>query len=160
MQSIFLGTLPLAFAALIALVLTLTRTANKTNSRIRDRVISLFLLCIALQFLHFVEEYVTRFNERFPQLLGLAAWSNEFFVSFNLIWITVWTLSAIGLRANFRPAFFAVWFLIISMVLNGVAHPVLAIAAGGYFPGLWTSPFLGVMGLMLGLDFWKFTAGY
>ncbi len=116
------------------------------------------MICISLQCLHFTEEFITRFNEQFPKLFGLPAWSSEFFVTFNLLWIFVWVLSAIGIRYNFRPAFFPVWFLIIAMVLNGFAHPVLAIIAEGYFPGLWTASLAGVAGVILGWNFWKFTA--
>ena len=32
---------------------------------------------------------------------------------------------------------------------NGLAHPLLAIRAGGYFPGLATAPLVGVVGVML-----------
>lgn len=38
----------------------------------------------------------------------------------------------------------AAWFLAIAGMFNGIAHPLLAIAAGGYFPGLVNSPFIGV----------------
>ena len=86
---------------------------------------------------------MTGFHERFPQMLGLPAWSGEFFVAFNLFWISVWVLSSIGVRTNFRPAFFPVWFFAIGMAGNGFAHPALAIAAAGYFPGLFTSPVVG-----------------
>lgn len=33
----------------------------------------------------------------------------------------------------------------------GIAHPILAIAAGGYFPGLVSSPFNGVASVRLWL---------
>ena len=35
------------------------------------------------------------------------------------------------------------------MMLNGVAYPLLAVDAGGYFPGLITAPVLGVAGAVL-----------
>ena len=34
-------------------------------------------------------------------------------------------------------------FLAIGMVLNGIVHPLLSVRAGGYFPGLVTSPLVG-----------------
>ncbi|MCP5090226.1 MAG: hypothetical protein GY949_04810, partial [Gammaproteobacteria bacterium] len=54
-------------------------------------------------------------------------------------------------------AYFAAWFLAIAGMLNGVAHPLLAIAAGGYFPGLITSPFIGAAGVWLWLGLRKAT---
>ena len=39
----------------------------------------------------------------------------------------------------------AAWFLAIAGMFNGIAHPLLALASGGYFPGLVSSPFIAVM---------------
>jgi len=35
------------------------------------------------------------------------------------------------------------------MMVNGIAHPLLAVDAAGYFPGLITAPMLGVAGAAL-----------
>ena len=158
LRSILVGTSALAAAALGSLLLTLTRRGFKSDSKTQDRLARLFLIGISLQCLHFIEEFITRFYQRFPRQLGVSAWSSEFFVAFNLFWIAVWGLSVIGIRQNFRAAFFATWFFIIAMVANGVAHPLLAVAVGGYFPGLWTSPLVVLVGVVLGSAFWKFTA--
>jgi uncharacterized membrane protein YhdT len=158
LQSILLGTSALALAAVVAVLLTLLRRAPEPDPKRRNRLINLLLIGVLLQCLHFGEEFLTRFNDRFPQLLGLPPWSREFFVAFNLFWIAVWVLSAVGLRNNLRLAHFPVWFLIVAMLLNGLGHPLLAIAVGGYFPGLWTSWLVGLMGLILGLNFWRFTS--
>jgi len=32
---------------------------------------------------------------------------------------------------------------------NGVAHPLLSVRVAGYFPGLITSPVLGIVGVLL-----------
>ncbi len=48
-------------------------------------------------------------------------------------------------------AFFPVWFFAIAAIVNGVAHPLPAVAARGYFPGLITSPVVGVVGVLLWL---------
>jgi hypothetical protein len=34
------------------------------------------------------------------------------------------------------------------MVLNLLAHPMLALRTGGYFPGLLTAPLVGVLGIL------------
>ena len=39
--------------------------------------------------------------------------------------------------------------LAIAGTFNGIAHPALALAAGGYFPGLISSPVIGVAGVLL-----------
>ena len=43
----------------------------------------------------------------------------------------------------------AAWFLAIAGMFNGIAHPLLAVAAGGYFPGLASSPFIGAASVWL-----------
>jgi hypothetical protein len=111
--------------------------------------VRLFLIGLAGQCLHFMEEFVTRFQERFTALLSLPAWSDDFFVVFNLLWLCVWILAAVGLWRGYRAALFPVWFFAIASIANGVAHPVLAVVAHGYFPGLMTSPVVGVIGVLL-----------
>ncbi len=125
------------------------------NEAAGHRVVPLLLAGIVVHCFHVMEEFVTRFHERFPQMLGLEVWSDDFFVTVNLGLISLFVLSAIGLQKSFRPAYVPVWFLAIAMVLNGVAHPALAIRAGGYFPGLVTSPVAGVVGVFLFGRLWK-----
>ena len=43
----------------------------------------------------------------------------------------------------------AFWFLAIAAAINGFAHPMFSLAVKGYFPGLITSPFVGVLGILL-----------
>jgi hypothetical protein len=98
-----------------------------------------------------MEEAVTGFPERFPPLLGLPAWSSDFFVVFNLAWLSIWILSTIGLFRGYWFALFPIWFFAIASIANGIAHPALALAVRGYFPGLITSPVVGVLGVLLWL---------
>ena len=93
---------------------------------------------------HFIEEWVMGFHIRFPALFGLEPMPLSFFVVFNLVWIMIWIDSIPFLRSAYKFAFFAAWFLAIAGMLNGLAHPLMAVASGGYFPGLLTSPFIGV----------------
>jgi hypothetical protein len=100
-------------------------------------------------------------------ILGLAAlaawflaWSEiplSVFLLFNLLWIGVWIASVPGLRSARSGAFFAAWFLAIAGIVNGIAHPLLALASGGYFPGLWTSPIIGGICVLLWLRLHKAT---
>jgi hypothetical protein len=52
-------------------------------------------------------------------------------------------------RAGYGAAFFAAWFLAVAAMANGVAHPLLAVASGGYFPGLVTAPVIAGVGIRL-----------
>lgn len=147
--SVLLGTAGLTVACVIALFITLLRpgiSAEKTGLQATARVA---VLAILIQATHFVEELATGFHKRFPDLLGLAPWPPRFFVSFNLIWLAIWSLSIWGLKARQRPALFPLWFLAIGCIANGLAHPLFAILTGGYFPGLVTSPFAGLVGVLL-----------
>jgi hypothetical protein len=104
---------------------------------------------LGIQLAHFAEEYFTGFYQRYPPLLGLAPWSSDFFVIFNLSWLGIWTWALFVLGEGSRLASGAVWFFALAAIANGIAHPVLAVIGGGYFPGLFTAPFLGAAGVWL-----------
>lgn len=63
----------------------------------------------------------------------------------------IWLLAIWAARTGRATLFAAIvlWFLAIAAIGNAIAHPLLAVLAGGYFPGLVTSPFLGLAGLFL-----------
>lgn len=149
LRSIAVGTGGLSLAAAIALWLTLTRSAADPVPQSRNRLLRVALPAVVLQIAHFTEELSRGFYVRFPELIGLRPWPAGFFVSFNLVWIALWILSLVGLRSHPRAALFPLWFLGIASALNGIAHPLLSILARSDFPGLWTSPFVGVAGVLL-----------
>ena len=148
-RSMILGPSVLYGVAAIALVLTIVRRPAKNSDDAIDAIIRLYLIGIAFQCLHFTEEFVTGFYLRVPPFLGFVPWSPEFFVTFNLIWIALWLLGAAGIKKRMSVAFFPVWFFAIGMVGNAIWHPLLCLATGGYFPGLFTSPFAGIIGVIL-----------
>jgi hypothetical protein len=151
LRSVLMGTAGLSAGAVVALLLTILRRPVEGDLAGHERTARLFLIGLAAQSLHFMEEFVTRFQIRFPGLLGLPAWPENFFVVFNLICLSIWILSAIGLQRRYRFALFPVWFFAIAGIANGIAHPMLAVVAKGYFPGLITSPMVGVLGVLLWL---------
>src|SRR5438128_9124252 len=51
-------------------------------------IVPLYLLGIAVQGLHFFEEYRTGFQQKFPAFFGYE-WSDQRFLVFNLIWLAV-----------------------------------------------------------------------
>ena len=151
MLSLLPSVIALGLAAFAAAFLSWRRPspAGKTVQRLAAaRVLT---AAVAIQGIHFAEEAVTGFHERFPGLFGLREMPFSFFVLFNLVWLGIWIVSIRGLRAGRPAAFFAAWFLAIAGALNGIAHPLLAMAAGGYFPGLLSSPLIGVAGVWLWL---------
>lgn len=154
-RSILTGTAGLGVALVVAAFLTFSR---RPAGPAVARVAPWFVGGIAAQFVHFSEEYIGGFHIRFPELLGLEPWSARFFVNFNLACVAVFLFSVPFVRRGFRAAFLPVWFLSVAAMANGIAHPLLAWVAGGYFPGLWTSPVLGVLGVLLWRRLWRSTA--
>jgi hypothetical protein len=146
-SSILLGTSGLILAAVVALAITRSRSPVASHQVRRVRRIA--GLGVLLQAGHFAEEYLHQFHLRFPVLFDLAPWSESFFLAFNLTWIAVWGLAIAGLGRLPRVAAFPLWFLAIASAANGVAHPLLSLAVSGYFPGLWSSPFVGILGVVL-----------
>jgi hypothetical protein len=106
-------------------------------------------LATGIQSLHFLEEASTGFPQRLGELVGLPPMPNSFFLVFNLAWIGIWIVSVPGLRSGRPAAYFPAWFLAVAAVVNGFAHPMLALVSAGYFPGLVTSPFIGIAGYRL-----------
>lgn len=145
LRSFLTGTIALDVMLLVALFKTLTRREAGSDPAARWRLAGVVGLAVGIQGVHFLEEWATGFYTRFPQLFGLYPWSESLWVSFNLVWIAIWSLAIIGLLAGWRAALFPVWFLAIACAVNCVAHPLMALAVGGYFPGLWSSPLCGVV---------------
>lgn len=153
MSDEFLSILPsavvLGAAGVMALTLTLTRGWADQGRTRTPGAVPIVLITILFQATHFVEELSAGLHERLPALFDLPPMPLQFFVWFNIAWLAIWCLSAWGLAARLRPALFPLWFLGIGCIVNGVAHPSLSILAGGYFPGLVTSPIVGVAGVFL-----------
>ncbi len=128
----------LGLAALAAGWLAWRRVS--ADAEVRRRASQALLVATLVQAVHFGEEAATGFDVRFPALLGLPPMPFAFFVGFNVAWLAAWLVAVPGVRGGRRLAYFAAWFLAIAGVLNGVGHPAFAVAVGGYFPGLVTSP--------------------
>ncbi|MBW2282031.1 MAG: hypothetical protein JRG82_14935 [Deltaproteobacteria bacterium] len=143
MLSVLPSILVLGLAALAAVFLVRNRSSPVEKVAARIAAGRALALAVGIQGVHFAEETATGFHERLGALLGLPGIPLLVFVVFNLIWLCIWVASIPGVRSARPAAFFAAWFLAIAGMLNGVAHPLLAIAAGGYFPGLVSSPLIG-----------------
>ncbi len=135
--------------AVVALWLTISRGGVAASAAAVQPAVRVAAIAIAAQAGHFVEELTTGIHERLPAAFGLAPLSLRLFVSFNLAWLGIWVLSAWGLARRRQVALFPLWFLGVASVANGIAHPLLALNAGGYFPGLATSPLVAALGALL-----------
>ena len=149
MSSLLPSIFVLGIVAFVALQLARRRLSPAERTRERAAASNALALATVIQGGHFAEEWATGFAVRFPALFDLDPMPLSFFVVFNLSWIVLWIASIPLLRSARKPAFFAAWFLAIAGMLNGLAHPLMAVASGGYFPGLVSSPFIGLAGIYL-----------
>lgn len=142
------ATVPLWAALLLAVGLSAARPLTAAPAA-RRRLQAAAAACLILQLLHFAEELWTGFHTAYPRLLRLMEWETSTFLAFNAFWIAVWTGAIASAGRSVRALEWALWFLGIATLLNGIAHPLLALLTRGYFPGLLTAPFVGVAGLLL-----------
>jgi Protein of unknown function with HXXEE motif len=113
-----------------------------------------FLLLVVAQAAHSIEEYVARLYEvfapaRFVSRLisddlatGFAV-ANLAIVAFGL-WC--WSLPV---RAGWPSARAIVWGWTLVELGNGTVHAIMAVARGGYFPGVITAPLLIAAALLV-----------
>lgn len=107
-----------------------------------------FLFLIAAQALHSVEEYAFALWEvlapaRF--LSGLVS-SSDLALGFAVVNVVIVALGvltwAFPVRRDRASALPLAWFWTLLEAGNGIGHVTFAIAAGGYFPGVYTAPLL------------------
>jgi hypothetical protein len=151
MLNVLPSILILGLAALAAWRLVVSRASPPEQVAERFAASRALALAVGVQSVHFAEELATGFHMRLGGLFGLPGMPLSLFVVFNLEWLGIWVASVPGPRSARAAAFFAAWFLAIAGMVNGIAHPLLAIADGGYFPGLVSSPFIAVAGVWLWL---------
>ena len=119
-----------------------------------------FLLLIAAQAAHSIEEYWFRLYDRLAPTRALSdALGFERPVAFAiinaaLVLFGLWCYVA-RVRGGHRAARGFAWFWALLETANGIGHCGLALAAGGYFPGLATAPLLLAIGLYLA---WRLNA--
>lgn len=100
----------------------------------------LYLASITIQIFHFLEEHAGRLYELVPPMFNLSPLTAQKFVVFNLIWIGIFLVSAVGVFRCVRMALVPVWFMaLIGGIGNSIFHSWLALQGGGYAPGLATA---------------------
>jgi hypothetical protein len=112
-------------------------------------VLPIYLLGVAVQCMHFAEEYATGFQRQFPKLIGYE-WSDARFVTFNLAWLAVFIVAGLGVYLRKPIAYLVVLFFALAGGLaNGAGHLLLSAAQGRYFPGAVTAPLCLILGIVL-----------
>lgn len=133
----------------IAGLLTIARSTIRLEAARGHRFLVVSLLAVLVQAAHFLEELRAGFAVQLPDSFGLPPIPETVFVVFNVMWLAIWTLAIAGVRKGLVVAAWPLWFLGLAALLNMAAHPLLALQAGAYFPGLLTSPLVGLAGIAL-----------
>lgn len=139
LRSWVLGALGIWIALAASATISAGRPFPALSRAQRRTFVALGLTACGVQAAHFGEEFLTGFFTAFPGVLGLTPWSRRSFAVFNVAWLVIWVVSVFAAARGRRFAEWPLWFLALALVVNGIAHPALAIRAGGYFPGLVTS---------------------
>ena len=135
--------------AMIVAFICYLRTSYREMPK-AERVLPIYLMALALQFLHFTEEYVYGFHQRVTEIMaGMPPFHVNVFVAFNMIAYSLFLLGGLGMYKGMKPAMVIVWFFTIALLGNAIWHPLLAVRVGGYFPGLLTSFAYWILGPIL-----------
>jgi hypothetical protein len=124
----------------------------RTTARIpvdRLKIVPLYLLMVALFYIHVGEEALTGFNHGIAAITG-TPWSDaDFFGLIGLLGPVLWVAAALGMWLRKPWGDFLVWFLTVGMILGEPTHhiifPVVAAVKLGvgytYFSGMITALF-------------------
>ena len=107
-----------------------------------------FFVALAVQFIHFAEEFTTGFRSSFPLLYGGTPYSADLFVSFNMAAYCIFGLTCIlvftrNLRFLLVPCLF---FIIYGAIGNAISHTWWSLHLQTYFPGLVTAQLYWIVG--------------
>lgn len=113
-----------------------------------EKITVLYLLALAWQLIHFVEENSTGFRYRWPiEIFRTKPYGERQYVAINALSYAIFIVGGIALLKR-RPELSlpAVFFAVMGVMYNGVQHPIYSWMVKGYFPGL----FSGLVDLALG----------
>ncbi|MDT4953504.1 MAG: hypothetical protein QOJ02_1642 [Acidobacteriota bacterium] len=122
-----------------------------------ERVLPIYLIALAIQFLHFTEEYVYGFQFRVTEIMaGMPPFDPNVFLAFNMIAYCLFLLAGLGMYKGMKFPMIIVWFYVIAGVIgNSIWHLLLTLKVGGYFPGLYTSFAGWILGPILLKRLWR-----
>jgi hypothetical protein len=107
-----------------------------------------FFVLLAIQFIHFAEEFATGFSAKFPALYSGMPYSESLFVTFNMISYALFAVGCIlaltkQIRFLLMPPLF---FIIYGAIGNAIAHTWWSLYLQSYFPGLLTAQLFWIAG--------------
>lgn len=126
-------------------------TSYRKMPEARD-VLPIYLAGVAWQFLHFSEEFATKFYIHWPvDVFHSTPMGTTEFVLVNMLSYAVFLAGAVALIYRFKPLMLVVWFFaVMGEVGNVIGHLVYPLVTHEtYFPGLYTSLAYLVLGPML-----------
>lgn len=133
----------------IGLAVSLIIWINFKNSYSR-KLSWLYLTGILIQITHFLEEFYMGFYKELPSIFNANSWTGSQFILFNIVWLSIFLLAAIGSFNNIKLSFLIVWFFIlIGGIGNGIMHIGLSLLRKEYFPGTVTAIFLFAIGIIM-----------
>lgn len=108
----------------------------------------LFFATLAWQFIHFAEEFTTGFRSQFPLLYGGTPYSDNLFVTFNMLSYFIFTLACIlvftrGLLFLLVPILF---YIIYGAIGNAISHTWWSVYLKSYFPGFVSAQLYWILG--------------
>jgi hypothetical protein len=120
------------------------------------KVVPLYLLLLALFYVHVGEESLTSFNQAIAAITGTLWPDREFTFLIALIGPAVWVVGALSLWRRKPFGNFVLWFMIVGMILGEPTHllvfPVVAMYKFGggyqYFSGMYTALFPMIPAIM------------
>jgi len=125
--------------AMVVAFVCYLRTSYREMPNVK-RVLPVYLIALAIQFLHFTEEYISGFQSRVSEIMaGMPPFDGNVFVAFNMIAYCLFLLAGLGMYKGIRFPMIIVWFFAICVLGNAIWHLLLTLKVGGYFPGLYTS---------------------
>jgi hypothetical protein len=110
-----------------------------------------FFVALAVQFIHFAEEFTTGFRTNFPLLYGGTPYSADLFVTFNMAAYFIFSVTCIlvftkSFRFLLVPSLF---FIIYGAIGNAISHTWWSLYLPPYFPGLVTAQLYWIVGPFL-----------
>jgi hypothetical protein len=104
------------------------------------RILPVYLIALAIQLVHFTEEYIYGFQFRVTEIMaGMPPFDVKVFVAFNMIAYSLFLLAGLGMYKGMKFPMIVVWFFAICVLGNAIWHLLLTLKVGGYFPGLYSS---------------------
>ncbi|SCL52516.1 hypothetical protein [Micromonospora chersina] len=142
-----------------AMVLAYLAHLATTNRRAPDpaKVLPIYLLAFAWQFVHFAEEFTAGFNRRWPtEVFGADPMSLTMFVWINMISYAAFAVGGIAIYRGWRVPLLITWFFAVMGAMgNAVGHLVYDAVSGDLgFPGFYTSLGYWVIGPILIRRLW------